>query len=67
MKFMDPSVLCGLNKMKFMVQGADDQQFAMDPGDFVSSTNCAMLASIKWKANFFTWRLVSVLLSGWVH
>lgn len=36
MKFMDPSVLCGPNKMKFMVQGADAQQFAMNPGDFVS-------------------------------
>ncbi|XP_011618973.2 early nodulin-75-like isoform X3 [Takifugu rubripes] len=32
MKFMNPSVLCGLNKMKFMAQGADAQQFSMDPG-----------------------------------
>lgn len=32
MKHMHPSVLCGLDKMKFMLQGADVHQFAMDPG-----------------------------------
>lgn len=32
MKHMDPFVLCGLDKMKFMLQGADAHQLAMDPG-----------------------------------
>ncbi|CAG07642.1 unnamed protein product [Tetraodon nigroviridis] len=32
MKPMDPSVLCGLDKMKFLLHGADVQHFAMDPG-----------------------------------
>lgn len=33
MQSMDPSVLCGPNKMKFMAQ-AGVQQFAMDAGEF---------------------------------
>lgn len=32
MKPMDPYVLCGLDKMKLIFQGADAHQFAMDPG-----------------------------------
>lgn len=32
MKPMDPSVLCGVDKMKFILQGADVHQVTMDPG-----------------------------------
>lgn len=39
MRYMDPSVMCGQDRMKFMVHGADAQQFSVDPGDFVLSTH----------------------------